>query len=143
MKRIFALLLVFSLTIFLLAQALGFELVQTWLVPQPDRVAQNFVSQLNATRYDKALEELNAALRNEEGARGLEQLGSGLQAKFGAYALGLEGETQRKGTRARYAGVLETQLQGSQEIEFELERNHETQRWEISTLNHLKQLAQP
>jgi hypothetical protein len=85
---------------------------------------------------------LDASLRAQVSENGLEQINAALEKKFGAYRLGRDGTEQGDDNQTQYSAVLETEKQGTQRIEFELERNLETQLWEISSLEDLQRSAE-
>lgn len=113
-----------------------------FFVPDPENVVSGFMTQLSGGRYDLALEALDDSLRSEMGAEGLKELDEALQERSGQYSLSPGGPIEIRDTRATYEADVETARDvATHKIEFELERNPDTNLWEISSLDDLKAQA--
>jgi hypothetical protein len=141
-KRILSLLAVPLVSAAILWALVQVPTTREWFVPQPDTVVQDFVSQFGAKRYDIARQALDDSLRQQVQASDLAELDQALRAKFGDYRFQLDGAQVDEGNHTRYTIPIQTEKQGIQRIAFELERNPDTQLWEISSLADLKRQAQ-
>jgi hypothetical protein len=115
--------------------------IRPMLIPDPESVVQNFVAQLSAGRYERAREELTEELKQSRNAEALKALDEELAAQLGEYRVEPGGSEVIKDGQATYRASIKTSRQGTQDVEFELERDQETLLWEISSLSGLEALV--
>jgi hypothetical protein len=143
MKRILALLAVAAIVLLGISQLVQLAGIRDAMVPDPESVVTSFVADLSSKRYENAMRELDDTLQEEIQVQGLQELSQALSQKFGEYQFESNSYEQGDKNVIQYKAHLKTEKQGVQTMQFELERDSQTNLWKISSLEDVKAKAQP